>query len=366
MRASIYVHIPFCALKCPYCSFPVVIGQQHREEDYLDAVEREAKQAAGMRVMSVYVGGGTPSVLSEAGLTRLSDMIVQNFVVDKIECTLEWNPESVTPNKAALLRSLGFTRASFGVQSFHAEYLSYLGRRHSPDEGFRVFKMLRSAGFDNINVDLMFGFPGQTMAELDEDIDAVLSLGGEHVSLYALTVDPKSVFCVRGEKVSDQEQAVLYQRVCDRLNAAGVLQYEVSNFARPGFESVHNLNYWQGGEYLGLGMGAHSHLHGERFWNADTFPKYLQMMSQDNSAVVGREKLMPPQKMIETFLFGLRMNAGVDMDLLQQRFGCALTQDKVDELENLIEAGFLFEEGSRICATDRGRLVLDEISARLI
>ncbi len=212
----------------------------------------------------------------------------------------------------------------------------------------------------------MFGFPGQTIAELDADIDAVLSLRGEHVSIYALSVEPRSVFSVRGEKISDDVQADFYRRVCERLNTAGVKQYEISNFARPGFESVHNLNYWQGGEYLGLGMGAHSHLAGERSWNADTFPKYLDMMGVGSSAVVGREKLAAPEKMLETFLFGLRMNTGVDLVSLQERFGCILAQDKIDELENLIEAGFLVEDAERICATDKGRLVLDEISSRLI
>ena len=319
-----------------------------------------------MRAMSVYVGGGTPSLLSDEGLARLSFIIARHFCVGKVECTLELNPEDVTESKAALLRSLGFTRVSFGVQSFHPQYLSYLGRPHGADQGNRAFQVLRAAGFDNINVDLMFGFPGQTMPELDADIDAVLSLGGEHVSIYALSVEPRSVFCVRGEKISDDAQAELYRRVCARLNAAGVIQYEVSNFARPGFESVHNLNYWQGGEYLGLGMGAHSHLEGERFWNADTFPKYLDMMGRGSSAVVGREKLSAPEKMIEAFLFGLRMNAGADIALLQQRFGCFFPQDKMDELENLIGSGFLVEDGARICVTDKGRLVLDEISSRLI
>jgi oxygen-independent coproporphyrinogen-3 oxidase len=366
MSPSIYVHIPFCAMKCPYCSFPVVVGQGRREKDYLDAVEREAARHEGLRVMSVYIGGGTPSVLSDDGLARLSSIITRYFVVQKCERTIELNPEGITPAKAALIRSLGFTRVSFGVQSFHAKYLSYLGRLHEPEQGARVFKMLRAVGFDNINVDLMFGFSGQTASELDEDIDLVLSLGSEHVSVYALTIEPRSVFRVRGEKVSDDVQAELYRRVCERLNAEGIVQYEVSNFARSGSESVHNLNYWQGGEYLGLGMGAHSHLHGERFWNADTFPKYLDMMSKEGSAVVGRETLAPPQKMVETFLFGLRMNAGVDMDALRQRFGCSLPQDKLEELDNLIEAGFLLEDGARVRATDKGRLVLDEVSSRLI
>jgi oxygen-independent coproporphyrinogen-3 oxidase len=366
MMPSIYVHIPFCGMKCPYCSFPVVVGQQHREKEYLHALEREAGLYAVSRAGSVYIGGGTPSRLSDDGFVRLSFIIDRHFVIDGKERTVELNPEDVTPGKAALLKSLGFTRVSFGVQSFHPKYLSYLGRPHGADEGNRAFQVLRAAGFDNINVDLMFGFPGQTITELDRDIADVLSLGGEHVSIYALSVESRSVFCVRGEKVSDDAQAAFYRRACGSLNAAGMKQYEVSNFARPGFESAHNLNYWQGGEYFGLGMGAHSHLAGERFWNADTFPKYLDMMRAGCSAVAGREKLAAPEKMLEIFLFGLRMNAGVDLAVLQERFGCVLAQDKIDELDNLIEAGFLVEDGSQICATDKGRLVLDEISARLI
>ena len=366
MTPSIYVHVPFCARKCPYCSFAVVVGQEHRTEEYLDAVEREAVRYAGTQVMSVYVGGGTPSVLPDAGLARLAMIIDRYFSVGNTERTIELNPESMTPAKASLLHALDFSRVSLGIQSVGPKYLSYLGRTHDPAQGCDVFKMLRDAGFDNINVDLMFGFPGQTMPELDADIDAVLALGSEHISIYALTVEPRSIFAVRREKISDDAQAAFYRRVCERLNAAGVRQYEVSNFARDGFASIHNLNYWQGGDYIGLGMGAHSHLEGERFWNTDTFPKYLDMMRHGDTAVVDREKLAPAEKMVEALLFGLRMNAGVDLDELQRRFGCGLAPEKIEELENLIAAGFIVEEGARICATDKGRIVLDEISARLI
>ena len=366
MIPALYIHIPLCGHKCPYCSFPVVVGQEHRQGAYLDAIEREAGAYEGREISSVYIGGGTPSVLREEDLRRLVAIITRKFSVHKNEWTVELNPENVDVPKMKCLKSLGFNRVSFGAQSFNRKYLDLLGRRHKVEEGFSVFKMLRAAGFDNINVDMMFGFAGQTIEELDADMDAVLSLGSEHVSLYALTIEPRSAFGVRGEKVSDDLQADLYRRVCARLNAAGFNQYEVSNFARPGFASRHNLNYWQGGEYIGLGMGAHAHLDGERAWNADTFPKYLQMMQEAGSAVVGREKLLPPQKMMEAFLFGLRMNAGVDMAQLEARFGSVFAQEKLDELENLIEAGFLMENDRCICATDKGRIVLDEISARLI
>ncbi len=373
MKHSIYIHIPFCAAKCPYCSFPVVAGSLHHENNYFDQLELEASRFAGGAddggVLSVYVGGGTPSLLSEGALVRLGVLIrrIKGIGQDlPRESTFELNPEDVVPAKAALLRRIGFTRMSFGAQSFDGRYLSCLGRRHGAVENYNAFQVLREAGFDNINVDLMFGFPGQTIEELDQDIDAVLSLGSEHLSIYALSVDPRSLFSVRRVKVSDEAQAFGYRHVCARLAAAGFKQYEISNFARPGFESIHNLNYWQGGEYLGLGMGAHGHMDGERYWNADTLPKYLEMMRAQGHAVAGRETLLPGAKMMETFLFGLRMNAGVDMAVLEKQFGVVFAQEKLDELENLIEAGFLVEQDTRICATEKGRLVLDEISARLI
>jgi oxygen-independent coproporphyrinogen-3 oxidase len=242
----------------------------------------------------------------------------------------------------------------------------YLSRTHAQAQGNSAFKMLRQAGFDNISIDLMFGFPGQTMDELDADIDAALALGSEHISIYALTVEDKSLFAVRGEKMSDEIQAAFYRRILARLKDGGLAQYEVSNFARPGFASKHNLNYWQGGEYIGLGVGAHGHLDGARYWNVDTFPKYLQMIKEGGRAIIGSEKLEAPAKMMECFLFGLRMNTGVNIDLLQKRFGVTLDRRVLDGVRALVDDGFLIKDGARIMATDAGRLVLDEISVKLL
>ncbi len=363
---SLYIHIPCCARKCLYCAFPVVTGRFFREADYLDAVELEAQPYRQQAVSSLYVGGGTPSLLSTDGIRRLAALVRENFIGGDAERVFEMNPESVTPEKAALLRSLGFNRVSFGAQSFDRRYLSWLGRTHGVAENFYAFKVLRSAGFDNISVDLMFGFPGQTTAQLDQDMDALVSLGSEHVAVYALTVEERSVFHVRGEKVSLDSQAELYQQVCARLKAAGLFQYEVSNFARSGFESRHNSHYWQGGNYVGLGMGAHAHHDGQRSWNADTLPQYLKMIRTGGRAVIGQEHLTPVARLMETLVLGLRMNAGINIALLEERFGVLLPVDRREELDVLVADGWLIRDGACMQVADRGRLVLDEISARLI
>ena len=366
MKYSLYIHIPFCKVKCPYCSFPVVIGQESRCADYMAALGREMARHAGVPVATVHVGGGTPSVLSAEDIAELTALIRKNFIIEGREWACELNPESVTRSRAQALKAAGFTRVSLGVQSFQEKYLRYLGRPHGRADALRAFAVLRETGFDNINVDLMFGFPGQATAELDEDLAGLLSLGSEHVSLYALTVDEKSLFHTRGVKVCDDEQAERYHRACARLNDAGLAQYEVSNFAREGFMSAHNLNYWQGGDYIGVGMGAHSHSGGVRSWNADTFPLYMAMMKDAGSAETGREELGAPRKMMETFLFGLRMVRGVDMALLQERFGCEFSQVTREGIGVLAAEGFILNEGGCVRVTDKGRLVLDEISARLI
>jgi oxygen-independent coproporphyrinogen III oxidase len=366
MNRSLYVHIPFCRNKCPYCSFPGAAGPVRHEKDYCAALARELRSYAGQTVTSVYVGGGTPSSLSPDGIEQLVTAIALCPRDVESEFTFEFNPEDVTPDAARRVRSIGVTRVSYGMQSFHEKYLAYLGRRHTPAQGIQAFEVLKAAGFDNINVDVIFGFPGQSADDMERDIDQAVSLGATHVSLYALTIEPRSLFHVRGEAVADDAQADLYRRGCARLNAAGIEQYEVSNFARPGFESRHNLNYWQGGEYIGLGMGAHSHIDGVRSWNADTLPRYLAMMREGGSARTGEERLPPRRKMMETVLFGLRMNAGVDIAAAQKRYGAVLTPEQQKEFAGLASSGFLTESNGRVRATDRGRLVLDEIAARLI
>lgn len=367
MARSLYVHIPFCAGKCPYCSFPVSAGFMRKEEEYLSALEREARSRPLRECGPVYVGGGTPSLLSRQGVERLGCLIADNFSVDKnSEFTFEANPESVDLVRAQAWRALGANRVSLGVQSFNDSRLRWLGRGHTAAGAGEAFEILRQAGFRNINVDLIFGFPGQSFDELSRDVDRILALGSEHVSLYMLEVEPRSLFYARALKVDPDVQTEAYELVRARIESVGMRQYEISNFSRPDFESRYNLNTWRAGEYWGLGMSAHSHINGRRFWNADTLPRYLSMMAAAGSAETGSEQLSSQEKLMEAVLFGLRLNEGVDIPSLEQRFGVRIPDDRWAILDSFVRDGLLIDEDGRIKATARGRMVLDEISARLV
>ena len=363
---GLYVHIPFCVKKCPYCSFSVVAGQMHRESEYCEALSRE-RIPERARVRTVYVGGGTPSCLSGDVMARMfADMHRRFNIADGAEITFEMNPESVEPGQSHLLKSLGVNRVSLGVQSLNDNTLKALGRPHSRNDALRAFMVLRDAGFTNINVDMIYGLPGQPRENVFDDLKQILDLGSEHCSLYTLNIEERSLFFARRTEVDNDAQGELYTGVCGLMESTGVNQYEVSNFARPGYESAHNINYWEGGNYIGLGMAAHSHFAGERSWNADTLPKYLQLINDTGSARVGRETLPSSEKLVETFLFGLRMNRGVDLGRLEQRFGCELSHEKKEALESFIEMELLEEHGDFIRATSRGRLLLDELAARIV
>jgi oxygen-independent coproporphyrinogen-3 oxidase len=367
MLPSLYIHIPFCEKKCPFCSFAVTSGQLHRSAEYLDALRKEAAPYKGRRVLSLYVGGGTPSCLSLGDIAGLCEIISSYFIIpDGAERTFEVNPESLDAEKACFLKRQGFNRISLGVQSLNNDRLAYLGRLHSAFEAREAFAVARRAGFDNVSVDLMYGFPGQSRGELAQDMDDVIALGPDHLSVYGLTVEERSLFHVRKERVNAHDQAEMYGDILSRARSAGFLQYEVSNFARNGLFSRHNMNYWQGGEYIGLGMAAHSHLDGRRMWNADTLPLYLSAMRASSSAEAGFEILSPAEKYMEMFLFGLRMNCGVDLARLKAKMERDFPAHLAEELEALVEGGFLESDGTVIRATDKGRLVLDEISARLV
>ena len=364
---ALYVHVPFCQKKCAYCSFAVSISQMKRRDEYVSAIVREVENYSGCAVSSVYVGGGTPSCLEPDSIRELLHALSQKFsIASGSEVTFEANPENVDGGMAQVLKDCGVNRISLGVQSLHDHRLQSLGRSHGRDDALKAFRLLRDHGFANVSVDLMYGFPDQDEDELRRDLEQVLSLESEHLSIYSLTVEERSLFFSRKVGVDNDAQAVAYGIILRETQKAGYRQYEISNFAKPGFESKHNLNYWRGGEYIGLGMSAHSHLDGRRFWNADTLSSYLKMIAENGSAQVGEEQLGRVEKLAEIFLFGLRMNEGVDLAALERTMCVELSQDRKEALESFIEMGLLEETDSRIRTTDRGRLVLDEISARLV
>ncbi|MFA5059570.1 MAG: radical SAM family heme chaperone HemW [Candidatus Omnitrophota bacterium] len=365
---SLYVHIPFCQSKCLFCSFVIAVGQTHKMDAYLDALSKEADFYKGENLKTVYIGGGTPSLLSADGLKKLFSIIKQKFVLSAdCEVTLEANPESLDVEKAKLLYDLGVNRVSLGVQSLEEKYLKFLGRNHGRDCALGAFRILRKTGFQNISLDLMFSFPQQTSFEIEGDVRAMASLNSEHISLYALTVEEKSKFFSRRVQLSDDTlRAEQYSLVIQFLNDLGFPQYEVSNFSKPKKESRHNLAYWQGENYIGLGVGAHSHKDGTRSWNTSNLSDYLSKTNQNVSPVEGEERLDPAQRFMETLLFGLRMNRGVDVPALEKRFSCALPEGQVEAVNQFLRDGFLTQENNILKVTDCGRLILDELCSRLI
>ncbi len=365
---SLYVHIPFCISKCLFCSFVVSIGQAHRVDEYIDALARESAAHKGARIGTVYFGGGTPTFLDERQLRKLTDAIRKNFdVEDSAEWTIEANPENLNLSKARFLRELGFNRLSIGVQSFDERYLKFLGRNHDRDTALKSYADARNAGFTNINVDLMFGFPGQSVQDLASDIHAIAQLQSEHVSLYNLTIEENSRFHAKQIKLDDQDHlAAEYVLICESLEGMGLRQYEVSNFSRPQYESRHNTNYWNGSSYIGLGVGAHAFLKNRRSWNVAKLQEYFTRIGAGGEAVEGFEDLSRETLLMERVLFGLRKNEGIVLEDIETSLGLRLDHERIRRMEEFIADGFLVREHGRIKTSMKGRLVLDELSSRLI
>jgi len=368
MGPSLYIHIPFCKSKCFYCSFASFEKIDSLIGPYLEALKKEAQTYSGTPISTVYVGGGTPSYLSSSQIGVLFDIVRSNFEVAKdAEVTVEMNPATLARDKAKAIFDSGVNRASLGVQSLNDGYLRFLGRPHSAADAYASFKELRDAGFTNINLDLIYSLPGQTKKEIEEDVAGLVSFGSEHISLYTLSIAEGSDLHRRNiEPPGDEEQGQDYLFVSQSLEHRGFSRYEVSNFSRPGYACTHNLNYWRGGDYIGLGVGAHSHMNGRRYWNSGTVEAYLEMMSKNGSALAGQEELAQEKRFMETLLIGLRLSEGVDVADLQERFEVVLPKDKKYTVDGLIEEGLLSLEDGRLKATLSGLVVLDEICARLI
>jgi oxygen-independent coproporphyrinogen-3 oxidase len=338
----------------------IAVGQEHRREEYVTALINEIQNYEGQRIKTIYLGGGTPSLLDEGQLECLMDAIRKKFLFHQdIEITIEANPESISRSKAQFLKAQGFNRVSLGVQSLNDRYLKFLGRRHDARMACDAYRTLRDAGLVNINLDLMYAFPGQTQEELIQDARDIALLGPAHLSLYTLTIEPNSRFFASQMKLDDDEKlAGQYVLVGGVLHEYGFEQYEISNFSKPGFESAHNKNYWLGGTYIGLGVGAHGFDGRRRYWNTPNFQDYIQRAGSAGQAIGGFEDLTDAQLIMEKILFGLRMNEGVPWDLVPP-----LKQKLV---QTWIKDGFLLLAADKLKTTDRGRLVLDELSVRLI
>ena len=375
---GLYVHIPFCERKCSYCDFNSgVYGPQTRER-YVRALLNEIRSSplAGARAKSAFFGGGTPSVLPADALARLMDALGETYrFEDDAEITIECNPGTIASERMAgettasflrHLRGAGVNRLSFGVQSLDAGLLQTLGRIHSPEQAVRSVHLAREAGFDNINVDLMFALPGQTHAQWAETLDGALALEPEHISAYSLIVEPETPFALWDEqgrlpRLTEDDEAVMYETVIHTLTSAGYEHYEVSAFARPGKRCVHNTIYWRNEEYLGFGVGAASYIDGERISRETKLESYVQLAESGTDTSVSRERLDRRGRMGETMMMGLRILDGVNREGFVRRFRADPCDEFADAVANLSRQGLLEVTPEAIRLTHRGLFLANEV-----
>ncbi len=367
---GVYVHIPFCAARCDYCDFATWTDRGHLVETYVEACIVDIGRRRSEHhpaATSVFFGGGTPSLLDAGQLVRILDAIERT---DDAEVTVECNPDSVDAAKLAAYHRAGVNRLSFGVQSMAAHVLAALGRTHDPANVTRAIALAREAGFERINVDLIYGTPGESRDDWRATLAGAVALDVPHVSAYALTVEPATPLGLRvaanlSEAPDDDVQADCYLIADEVLGAAGLDWYEVSNWARPGEECRHNLLYWSEGEYLGIGCAAHGHTadrnaadgngRSRRWWNVRTPDRYIAALQAGVSTEAGSESLDPAPRAEEACVLALRTRRGAAVD--------AAAAATVDDLE---AGGFVRRIDGRIVLTARGRLMASDVTARLL
>jgi oxygen-independent coproporphyrinogen-3 oxidase len=373
---SLYVHLPWCVKKCPYCDFNSYSGgDENSRRKYLDAlcadIAREARLAGTRRLDSVFFGGGTPSLFKPAEIGRLLDEVAGRFdLEDKVEITLEANPGTVECGDPRGYREAGINRLSLGAQSFDNRQLAALGRIHSADDIGRAFRAAREAGFGNINLDLMYCLPGQDVSSALADIGAAVALGPEHLSWYQLTLEPNTVFHARPpEGLPDEDLgAGIDEAGREFLAAHGYERYEISAFARPGLECRHNLNYWRFGDYLAAGAGAHGKLSGPegvfRYSKPANPQQFMQWVGSGEQ--VPRREIGDSDRLFEFMLNASRLTDGIDETLFEERTGLpaeALTR----RLEPLVESGLIARTGRRRWApTATGCRFLNDLQAHFL
>lgn len=401
MTAGMYLHIPFCKSRCSYCDFATDVYKNNEVvERYVDALcseiaAFEAPSLVGTACVSerlvvtdrtlktksfpppygggsdpvdtIYFGGGTPSLLKPNQLERILDVVCDKFPVSSdAEITMEMNPATVTPETLATYRSLGVNRASFGVQTFDDRSLKLLARGHDANDARNTFALLRDTGFDNISFDLIAGLPGQTLTDWEKNLDEAISLSPEHMSLYLLEIHEgtplaEQIRSDRQPKPDEELAAEMYELMLDRLATAGYMQYEISNFSRPGFESRHNSKYWRLEPVFGFGVSAHSFDGRQRYANERDAAKYVESIENSWTAIVETAELSEKQLSGEFAFLNLRLVKGLNLGQYREAFGIDIENQFADELEPLREAGLILVDNGVLRLTRKGMLYSNDV-----
>ena len=373
MIRGVYIHIPFCHQICNYCDFNKVFFKNQPVDEYIEALGEEMRLATEKQgelfeqVETIFLGGGTPTALTASQITRLLTLIKQYIPMQSVtEFTSEANPDELTEDKLRALLNGGVNRLSLGVQSFDQGLLEKIGRTHSNEHVYETIELAKKVGFKNISIDLMYGLPNQSMEQWRDSLQKAFELNLPHYSAYSLIVEPKTIFYIQYAKgrlslPSEDLEGEMYDVLMTEMERAGIKQYEISNFAKPGFESIHNKIYWDNDEYAGFGAGAHGYVNGERYSNHGPIKKYIEAVMTGELPMVHQHTVTKAERLEEQMFLGLRKVEGVPNDIFTLKFGETIDARYRTIIERLISEGLLESDEIGVRLTRRGRFVGNEV-----
>ena len=368
---SAYVHIPFCTQICYYCDFSKVFIKNQPVDSYLEHLLEEFRSYDIQKLRTLYIGGGTPTALSAPQLEVLLDGLTKNLDLSVLEeLTIEANPGDLDADKIAVLKQSPVNRVSLGVQTFDDKMLKKIGRSHLEKDIYENIDRLKLAGFDNISIDLIYALPGQTMAQVKDNVAKAISLDIPHMSLYSLILENHTVFMNRMRRgklplPKEELEAEMFEYIIAELERAGFEHYEISNFSKLGFESRHNLMYWDNAEYYGIGAGASGYVNGVRYKNHGPIRHYLNAVEAGNARIT-EEHLKQREQMEEEMFLGLRKKSGVSMARFEEKFGRSFDGLYGEIIRDLVQQGLIQVDGDRVRMTKRGLFLGDTVAERFI
>ena len=368
---SAYVHIPFCTQICYYCDFSKVFIKNQPVDSYLEHLLEEFRSYDIQKLRTLYIGGGTPTALSASQLEVLLKGLTENLDLSVLEeLTIEANPGDLDADKIAVLKNSAVNRVSLGVQTFDDKMLKKIGRSHLEKDIYENIDRLKLAGFDNISIDLIYALPGQTMEQVKENVAKTIGLDIPHMSLYSLILENHTVFMNRMRRgklplPKEELEAEMFEYIIAELERAGFEHYEISNFSKSGFESRHNLMYWDNAEYYGIGAGASGYVNGIRYKNHGPIRHYLSAVEEGNARIT-EEHLSQKEQMEEEMFLGLRKKSGVSMARFEEKFGRSFDGLYGEIVRDLVQKGLMQIEGDRVRMTKRGLFLGDTVAERFI
>ena len=369
--SSAYVHIPFCTQICYYCDFSKVFIKNQPVDAYLEHLIQETRSYEIGKLRTLYIGGGTPTALSAQQLAYLLTELPKVMDLSELEeFTIEANPGDLDPDKIAVLKDSQVNRVSLGVQTFDNKMLKKIGRSHKEQDIYDNIRHLKQAGFNNISIDLIYALPGQTMDQVKENVAKAIDLDIPHMSLYSLILENHTVFMNRMRRgklplPKEELEAEMFEYIIEELEKAGFEHYEISNFSKPGFESRHNLMYWDNAEYYGIGAGASGYVNGVRYKNHGPIRHYLSAVEEGNARIT-EEHLSQKEQMEEEMFLGLRKKSGVSMVRFEEKFGRSFEGLYGEIVRDLVQQGLMQIEGDRVRMTKRGLFLGDTVAERFI